>query len=131
MKSQRAKEKEAKSNIGTLFEVGVKKVKAPGTVSTSSDNLPRQAQKAEATHKGCKLGWKLITELEVAAERMGIKVLIVTEHDAISGFGWAGQRLNARASQIEVWEIVNPGLDHVCQRVGAVRTMSAHENVHI
>ncbi|KIJ94523.1 hypothetical protein K443DRAFT_12044 [Laccaria amethystina LaAM-08-1] len=103
MKAQRAKEKEAKSNIRTLFEVGVKKVKAPGTVSTSSDNSPRQAPKAEAARKGCKLGWKLIMELEVAAERMGIEVPIAIERDAI--LDGRGQRLNARATQIEVWEI--------------------------
>jgi hypothetical protein len=96
MKAQQAKEKEAKSNIRTLFKVGVKKVKVLGTVSTSSDNSPRQAQKAEAVRKGCKLGWKLITELEVAAERMGIEVPIAIERDAILDV--RGQRLNAQVS---------------------------------
>jgi hypothetical protein len=83
MKAQQAKEKEAKSNIHTLFKVRVKKVKALGTVSTSLDKGKHGRKLRPHTHKGCKLGWKLIMELEVAAERMGIKVPIAIKHDAI------------------------------------------------
>ena len=72
-------------------QFGVKKVKAllPGTVSTSSDDSPGQAQQAETERKGCKLGWKLIAELKAAAERVGMEVPIATEGDEISGFGSA------------------------------------------
>ena len=78
-KAQQAKE--AKGKIHTLFQVGVTKVKTslPGTVSTSSDDLPRQAQQAETERKGCKLGWKLIADLKAAAERMGIQLRTCTK----------------------------------------------------
>ena len=39
--------KEAKNKTRTLFQVGVKKV-IPGTVSTSLDDPPRQAQQADS-----------------------------------------------------------------------------------
>ena len=51
-KAQQAKE--AKGKIRTLFQVGVKKVKALllGTVSTSSDDSLGQARQAETERKG-------------------------------------------------------------------------------
>jgi hypothetical protein len=95
----------------------VKKVKAtlPVTASTSSDNLSRPVQQPAQTERtGCKFGWKLVAELMMAAERMGLEVPIATESDEISGFG----RVRAEAECMgvpndEIWEVVNPGLDRI------------------
>ena len=106
--------KEEKGKIRTLFQLGVKKVKALllETASTSSDKDRPHNHRQSA--EGASWVWKLIAELMAAAEWMGLGVPITTESDELSGFG----RVRAEAECMdvpddEIWEIVNPELDRL------------------
>ena len=124
----------------TLFDVGMKKAKdilqQPAqpkasssrnslsvplpiipTVHPSRDNSSEVVQPVGTKERqGCLLGWDIIDQLWLAAQRIGLNVLIAEEGDEISAY--AG-RDNAEVhcagilNNDEIWENINPGLDRL------------------
>jgi hypothetical protein len=82
--------------------------------SSYTNQLTASTHSSTRNRHGCKLGWKLIGELQLAAENLSSRTPVADTGDELAAYSWESAKMACQGlKDEEIWENVNPQLDQL------------------